>query len=407
MSESLLDDVNARTRAPSRDAAPVAPQAKPTSSRPRGPRVAIAVVIASLLGGIAASGLLLVTGALDGSAATTTVIQASGSDAARGAGSPSATRLAALYRSAAPGVVDITARGVSTASSNQSPFGAPQPSQSTATGTGFVVDGAGHIVTAAHVVDGASSITIGFQDGTERTATVVGRDDASDVAVVKIDPSGLTLHPLPLGSSQALGVGDALVAIGDPFGYDRSLSQGIVSGLDRTVDAPNGFTVAHAIQTDAAMNPGNSGGPLLNSSGQVVGVADQIATGGSTDANTGVGFAVPIDLVKSELGALKAGKTPKHAYLGVSTSSAQTSRGGALVGQITAGQPAARAGLHAGDIVVAIGPTQIKDSGTLVSAIAAHAPGDRVTVTVLRSGRTLNPTVTLGSQPLHAPSSIG
>jgi S1-C subfamily serine protease len=122
--------------------------------------------------------------------------------------------------------------------------------------------------------------------------------------VLSVDPSGLTLHPLALGSSASLGVGDAVAAIGDPFGYQRSISTGIVSGLDRTISAPNGFTVAHAIQTDAALNPGNSGGPVLESSGRVVGIVDQIATNGSSEANTGVGFAVPIDLVKSELSQL-------------------------------------------------------------------------------------------------------
>ena len=193
-----------------------------------------------------------------------------------------------VYASAAPGVVDIAVDNGS--------------------GTGFVVDKDGHIVTAAHVVNGANSISVKFQDGTTRKATVLGQDDATDVAVIKIDPSGLTLHPLTLGSSASVGVGDDVAAIGDPFGYARSISTGIVSGVDRTIKAPNGFTVAHAIQTDAAMNPGNSGGPVLNADGQVVGIADQIATDGSADQSAGVGFAVPIDLVKSALDDAQVGR---------------------------------------------------------------------------------------------------
>ena len=137
---------------------------------------------------------------------------------------------------------------------------------------------------------------------------MLGQDDATDVAVIKIDPSGLTLHPLTLGSSSSVGVGDDVAAIGDPFGYARSISTGIVSGVDRTIKAPNGFTVAHALQTDAAMNPGNSGGPVLNADGQVIGIADQIATDGSADQSSGVGFAVPIDLVKSALADAQVGR---------------------------------------------------------------------------------------------------
>ena len=159
---------------------------------------------------------------------------------------------------------------------------------------------------------------------------MLGQDDATDVAVIKIDPSGLTLHPLTLGSSSSVGVGDDVAAIGDPFGYARSISTGIVSGVDRTIKAPNGFTIAHALQTDAAMNPGNSGGPVLNADGQVIGIADQIATDGSADQSSGVGFAVPIDLVKSALTTLKSGGTVEHAYVGVATGDGDDERRGAV-----------------------------------------------------------------------------
>ena len=218
-------------------------------------------------------------------------------------------------------MVDITSRGISSSGDGASPFGGPSQSGSTATGTGFVVDGKGHIVTAAHVVDGASSISVKFQDGTTRTAKVLGTDNATDVAVLSVDPSGLTLHPLALGSSASLSIGDEVAAIGDPFTYDRSLSTGVVSGLDRTISAPNGFTVAHAIQTDAALNPGNSGGPVLDASGRVIGIVDQIATNGSSETSSGVGFAVPIDLVRSELStargrADRAPRLPRRQHVG-------------------------------------------------------------------------------------------
>ena len=314
----------------------------------------------------------------------------------------------------------------------------------------------GYIITAAHVVDGASSISVTFQDGTKRTAKLTGKDDATDVALLKVDPAGLTLHPLKLGSSASLRTGDALAAIGDPFGYERSISTGIVSGLDRTIQAPNGFTVAHAIQTDAALNPGNSGGPILNAAGEVIGIADQIATGGGTRANAGVGFAVPIDLVKSDLAALKAGQTPRHAYLGVSMAGADGSAGGALVGAVSSGGPAADAGLRTGDRITAIDGKPVADSNALISVIAGttratragrrrrrsvpaggaggravtaqagawissawtasrwwtgnapcrevigHDPGDRVTLTVRRGGDSSQLEVTLGTQPSTA-----
>src|SRR4051795_62392 len=360
-------------------------------------RMALMLVVSVLVGGLASGGLVL---ALDGggSESTTTIVRPSTNRTVSSSGSGLDPK--SLYAAAAPGVVDITSRGVS--AETQSPFGGPAQ-QGTATGTGFAVDKDGNIVTAAHVVDGASSITVTFQDGTTRPAKLLGKDDATDVAVLKVDASGLTLHPLALGSSAALGAGDQLAVIGDPFGYQRSISTGIVSGLDRTIQAPNGFTVAHAIQTDAAMNPGNSGGPVLNADGQVIGIADQIATGGSTQANTGVGFLVPIDLVKAELPQLKAGQNVRHAYLGVSTSDASTaSSTGALVGQVSSRGPAASAGLRQGDVVTQIGSTQIHDSGDLVAAVATHQPGDKVDVTVKRGGNTQKVTVTLGTQPSSA-----
>jgi putative serine protease PepD len=293
--------------------------------------------------------------------------------------------------------VQITSNG-GAQSSGTGPF--PQSGQSpTATGTGFVIDDQGNILTAAHVVDGGSSITVTFQDGTTKTATVAGKDNATDAAVVKVDPSGLNLHPIKLGDSGSLQVGDELAAIGSPFGYPESLSTGVVSGLDRTIQAPNGFTVAHAIQTDAALNPGNSGGPVLNSAGEVIGIADQIATNGGGDSFTGVGFAVPIDLVKAELSQLESGQSVEHPYLGVSTTSSPSGTPGALVGSVASDSPAASAGLRAGDLVTAIDSTSVTSGDGLVAAIAGHQPGDKVTLTIQHGDQTSHVDVTLGTQP--------
>jgi putative serine protease PepD len=393
---------------PDHDEAPPPPSEPPRPTAAGGgfTRRGLAALIAvvALLGGVVGAGVTAVAGGGNGGSTTTTVTESAASPASDSSNSGSGLNAKTLYASTAAGVVDITSRGVTEGSSSISPFGGPgQQQQSTATGTGFVVDGKGNIVTAAHVVNGASSITVTFQDGTTRKATLLGKDNATDVAVLKIDPSGLTLHPLALGSSASLDVGDNVAAIGDPFTYDRSISTGIVSGLDRTISAPNGFTVAHAIQTDAALNPGNSGGPVLDSSGKVIGIVDQIATNGSTNAtSSGVGFAVPIDLVRSELSDLEAGKAVKHAFLGVSTSDATTSNSGALIQTVSSGGPAADAGIKAGDVVTSIGATKIQGTNDLVAAIATHRAGDKVQVTVKRGSQTKTVTVTLGTQPTQA-----
>jgi putative serine protease PepD len=337
--------------------------------------------------------VLALAGALGNGGATTTVERVATTTSSS---KPGGLNPSALYASTAAGVVDITSKSTSSAPSG--PFGGvPQQSQSTATGTGFVVDRQGHIVTAAHVVDGASSVTVRLQDGTTRKATVLGKDDANDIAVLGIDASGLKLHPLTLGSSASVGVGAAVAAIGDPFGYARSLSTGIVSGVDRTIQAPNGFTVAHAIQTDAAMNPGNSGGPVLDANGNVIGIADQIATDGNADQSSGVGFAVPVDLVKSTLKTLESGGRVQHAYLGIGTGDAAS--GGATLSSVVGGGPASAAGLRAGDVVTSIGGTTVSSANDLVAAVAARKPGDRVAVTVRRGTQTLHVNVTLGTQP--------
>jgi putative serine protease PepD len=380
------------------------PSQRPTAFGPTRRGLVLLLALMAVLGGTAGAGILALAGGADGNT-TTTITQSAPTAAASDSSNASGLDASALYASTAPGVVDITSNGVTDTSQSTSPFGGPQQQDTTATGTGFVVDGKGHILTAAHVVNGASSVTVTFQDGTTRKATVLGQDNATDVAVLSVDASGLTLHPLALGSSASLQVGDSVAAIGDPFTYQRSMSTGIVSGLDRTISAPNGFTVAHAIQTDAALNPGNSGGPVLDASGKVIGIVDQIATNGSSDTSSGVGFAVPIDLVKSELTSLEAGKSVSHAYLGVSTSDVGSTTTGALVQSVSSGGPAADAGLRSGDVITKLGSTTIKGTNDLVAAIATQKPGDKVTVTVRRGSNTSDLTVTLGTQPTQATSS--
>jgi putative serine protease PepD len=370
----------------------------------RGPAALVAVALsAAVLGAGAVTGLLAATGALDGSTNSTSVVQPV---AASGGSTTASLNARALYASSAAGVVDITASGVSSGGGQGGgPFGPSGPSgqsQTTAAGSGSVIDGQGRILTAAHVVQGASSIKVNFQDGTTRTARVLGADQSTDIALLKVDPSGLTLHPLALGSSKSLSVGDALAVIGDPFQYSRSLSTGVVSGLDRTIGATNGFSIAHAIQTDASLNPGNSGGPVLDARGRLVGIADQIATGGSSSqSSSGVGFAVPIDLVKSELSQLESGAQVSHAYLGIETGNSTDGKG-ALVGSVQGSGPAAAAGMHNGDVVTAFDGSPIHGSNDLVAAITSHHPGDKVNLTVRRGSSSVNLTATLATQPRQA-----
>ena len=334
-------------------------------------------LVSAVVGAAIATGLLYATGA----AGDQTTADPAGSSSNQS----TAIEAASIYSATAPGVVDITASGIHTISN-----GFPFPSRSeTATGTGFEIDSRGDILTAAHVVAGASQITVRLENGTSRSAKVLGADTSVDAAVLQVDPSGLDLHPLPLGSSQALAVGDPLAVIGDPFGFNRSLSTGVVSALHRTLQAPDGFTIADAIQTDAAIDPGNSGGP---------GITDQIATGGSgSDSFTGVGFAVPIDDVVGELSQLEHGAPTSHAYLGVSL--ADTGAGAALVSAVVANGPAASAGLRPGDLVTAVDGKAIHDPNGLIAAIASHEPGDKLTLTVQRGPQQLTVTPTLGTQP--------
>lgn len=367
-----------------------------------GPRLWAGLVTTAVLGGLAALGLGLLVGALHPGAHVSTIVKTTPATAA-----PPSTAWSTAYRRANAGVVNIT---VEVATTVLTPFGS-QPQTQTGIGSGFVLDTRGDILTAAHVIDGATAIHVRFADGATRRANLVGKDDGADVAVIRAASAGLDLRPLRLGSSAALRVGDALAVIGDPLGFQRSLSTGVVSGLDRTIQAPNGFEIAHAIQTDAAMNPGNSGGPLVDPSGRVIGLADQIAVGtdefgnqASTQTYTGVGFAVPVDLIRAELPALEQGRSVRHAYLGVASADAVNGTAGALVTSVQSGSPAARAGLRAGDVIMAFNATRITSGGSLIDALAAARPDQIVKLTISRGSSRIVRSVTLGNQPAKAPS---
>ena len=296
-----------------------------------------------------------------------------------------------IYRQDAPGVVDITASS-SGGGSSTFPF---DRGGSSAEGSGFVYDTAGHVITNEHVVSDASTIKVKLATGKTYTATLVGTDPSTDLAVLKIDAPASVLKPLALGDSSAVQVGDGVVAIGSPFGLEQTVTAGIVSALHRQIQAPNRYTIGNAIQTDAAINHGNSGGPLIGLDGKVVGVNAQIES--DSGDNAGVGFAIPSNTVKSVASQLISGGQVQHAYLGVSIS--DNAGGGVSVDQVKPGSPAGDAGLKAGDVITAIDGSSVEDTAALGLAVDAHAPGDKVSVTYTRGGASKTVTVTLGTRP--------
>lgn len=312
--------------------------------------------------------------------------------------------LTALYKQDAPGVVDITVQSTSSGgSSGGFPFGNPGGSQKQeAEGTGFEIDRKGNILTAEHVVAGATSIKVNFQDGTTAKATLVGSDKSTDTAVIHVDVPASQLHPLALGNSSATQPGQTVVAIGSPFGLTETMTAGIVSAINRTITAQNGFSITGAIQTDAAINHGNSGGPLIDAAtNTVIGINDQILNEGDTQDNAGVGFAVPIDKSRGVAQTLIAGGKVEHAYVGVLIRSVP---GGAKVSKVVAGSPAAASGLKVGDVVTSFGGKTITSANDLTAAVSAAKVGDKVTVTVERGGSTEHLSLTLGTQPASATS---
>jgi putative serine protease PepD len=272
-------------------------------------------------------------------------------------------------------------------------------------GSGFVVDRSGRIVTNAHVVGGARRVRVQFgEDSPTIPGRVVGRDRSSDLALVRVLPRRVRggLHPLALADSGRVRVGDLAVAIGNPFGLERTLTAGVVSALGRQIDAPDGFAIPGIIQTDAAINPGNSGGPLLDRDARVIGVNSQIETGGAGRGNVGVGFAVPSNVVRSVIAALERDGRVRRAYLGIATS-APTRGTGARVTAVVPGGPAARAGLRAGDVIVRLGTTRVRGTGDVSEAIFAARPGQRLQLEYRRHGRTRTARVQLSRRPSRPP----
>jgi putative serine protease PepD len=271
-------------------------------------------------------------------------------------------------------------------------------------GTGFLVDSDGTIVTNAHVVGDSDQVQVRFEDDGElHDAEVLGVDASTDLAALRVEASAAQgVRPLELADSDSVQVGDSAVAIGYPLGLDRTATAGIVSGLEREIQAPNGFSIDRVIQTDAPINPGNSGGPLLDANGHVIGVNSQIATAGGSNGSVGIGFAVPSNTVRDVLPQLERGAAPEHAYLGVSTTTA--AGGGAEVAEATAGGPAADAGLRAGDVVTEVDGDAVNDPEDVAQAIDDNGPGDRVSITVTRGEDEQTVEVTLGQRPEQAPS---
>jgi S1-C subfamily serine protease len=389
------------------------------------PRRAAGLITAALLGGGVALGGAAGLGKLG---EKTTVIreEAAPAGSAPAAFQPTGPResINAIYRASAPGVVHIE-----TATRVQQPpdpfFGNPFGTTETqrALGSGFVIDKAGHIVTNYHVVRGASTIQVSFSNNERFKARLVGVDPSTDIAVLKVNVKARALKALPLGDSDTVRVGDQVIAIGNPFGLDRSVTAGIVSAVQRRISAPNNLSISHVIQTDAALNHGNSGGPLLNAQGQVIGVNAQIETGGVSDGNVGIGFAIPINTVKDVVAQLiKHGKV-EHPFLGIEgkTLTPQIAqlfhlpvKSGVLVASVRRGTSAAHAGLKpatnqvtvegeswpaGGDVIVGVDGQPVPTVERLIDVIATKKPGDKIQLEIVRGTSRKTVSVTLGRQP--------
>jgi len=346
----------------------------------------IAALAGGLCGALAAGGVFLAT---DDNA--TTAVQSSGSQAVVSRPSSTldgGTDIASLLATAEPAVVAITVgQGPGTGAGGA--------------GTGFVITADGFIVTNNHVVEGQTRIEVAFTDGQSFSARIVGRDPSVDLAVLKVDVTGLAF--IELGDSDAVQVGDEVVAIGNALALEGGLSvtRGIISGTNRTVDTDAGSTLVGMLQTDAAINFGNSGGPLIDAQGKVIGVNTAI------DASAqNIGFAIPISRAKPAIDDLRAGRKP--AFLGVSTQNVTPALSrelgldvdtGAYVAQVTPDTPADRIGIREGDVIVQIGDDTINTSSDVLTAVRSHRPGDRVDVVVDRNGERITLTATLTERP--------
>ena len=375
--------------------------------------------LAALVGGGAAVAIGAVVDS-DGGGTTTVFSEVAGpvdTSTRIQADSSSAMSVQEIYQHAGPGVLQVT----STSVDSGDPFFGPQPRVSL--GSGFVIDEDGYIVTNYHVIESARQIEVNFSGDDRVRATIVGVDPSTDLAVLKINAQVRALTPLPLGDSDAVRVGDAVVAIGNPFGLERTVTAGIVSALQREITAPNGYTIDKVIQTDAPINQGNSGGPLLNTRGQVIGVNSQIEPGDSGTGNLGIGFAVPAATVREVFAQIRESGKVEHAYLGVQTQEidevlATTYRlpveTGVIITEVIPGSPAEDAGLKGGERQVIFGGTSYTLGGDIVTAadgeqvaspddlrrlIEAKDPGDAMTLDIRRGDSKRTVSVTLGRRP--------
>jgi putative serine protease PepD len=347
-------------------------------------RLAVAVSVAALAGGGAGAGVVALT---HGSSHNTpTAVAAPGISNVASA----SLTVGQIAKASIPGVVEVDA----TETATQSPFPGAQGGGGTAQGTGFVYDAKGDIVTNDHVISGSSSVSVKLSDGSTYKATVVGSDPSTDLAVLHIDAPSSKLVPLALADSSKVAIGDGVVAIGNPFGLDDSVTSGIVSALNREIVAPDDTPIEGAIQTDAAINHGNSGGPLLDLQGKVIGVTSQIQS--DSGGNDGVGFAVPSNTVTSIVTQLIATGKAQHALLGVSVTT--TASGAVTVGQVSSGSAADSAGVKAGDVITAVDGTSVPTAEKLRAIIASHKPGDKITLTIQRGGVSKTLTATLGTK---------
>src|SRR3984893_14122823 len=390
-------------------------------------KLLVSPFVAALIGGGLVAIVVVAAGAGSTTKTTTIIEQAPVSDsssaAARGVLTPGQ-----IYQRDAPGVVYISATVVQP---SQSPFNlSPSSTQNTETGSGFVLGSDGVILTNAHVIDGAVKITVAFADNQTVSAKVIGKDPDDDLALLKVNPDGLTLVPLPLGDSSTVQVGDPTVAIGNPFGLARTLTTGVVSALQRSIQAPNNFAIDNVIQTDAPISPGNSGGPLINAQGQVVGVNSQIFTGSGGNGSVGIGFAIPINTAIAVIPQIEKTGKVTQGYLGITTIPVDPAlaplhlpvSSGALIQTVTSGSPAAGAGLRAGtlqtlladgvtqvqeggDIIVAVDGRAIASASKLEDAIIADHPGQVVTLGVVRGSKHLTVKIKLGTRPDALPPS--